>query len=91
MIDTDKSYPFTDAVKAIVTPYWSDEEEDEDDGEVSEREENFDDETYGSLGNINIDDYVLQPPPPVSNTEWPDHLQHFSHLGGVAHDHTTEG
>jgi hypothetical protein len=109
LVDAHKSYPFTDIVKDIVVKYFKglvsrdityDMKEvinsiDEDDGEQSERDENFDDYAYGSLDtldNISTDDYVLQDNEfsQSADIEWPEHLLHFRHLGGVAPDHTTE-
>jgi hypothetical protein len=106
LVDAHKSYPFTDIVKDIVVKYFKglvsaditdDMKEiinwiDEDDGEQSERDENFDDETYGSLDtldNINTDDYVPQLPP-SADTEWPEHLLHFRHPIGYTPDQITE-
>ena len=109
LVDAHKSYPFTYIVKDIVVKYFKclvsaditdDMKEiinwiDEDDGEQSERDDNFDDETYGSLDtldSINTDDYVPQDNelPPSADTEWSEHLLHFRHPIGYTPDQITE-
>lgn len=109
LVDAHKSYPFTDIVKDIVVKYFeglvsADITDDmkeiinwiyEDDGDQSERDENFDDDAYGSLeklDNINTVDYVphYNELPPSTDIEWPEHLQHFRQQIGYILDQTAE-